>query len=149
MLVVDHIIGAADHLQSEKKTVRVMFEWFECEKGRIMKTAEDGTEMGIAVSGGVKRGSILFETEDTIYVSDITPCHLIEIKVDRTEQAARAGFELGNRHLSLKIEDGRILVPFDKPTFEYLQKLCFEVRETEDIFEEYTVCKAHGHSHHG
>ncbi len=149
MLIIDHTNGMADPAKNDKEVVRVMFEWFECDKGRIMKKAEDGTEMGIAIAGGIRRGSILHETEEKRYVSDIIPCSLIEIRIDNVEKAARAGFELGNRHLSLKIENGRILVPYDSPTFEYLKKLQFEVANITDIFEGYTVCKAHGHSHHG
>lgn len=149
MRVIDHILENEDQLPPEKKIVKVMFAWFECEKGRIAKLAEDGTELGIAVAGGVKRGNVLLETEEKAYVVDIIPCRLIEIRVKRLEEAVRMGFELGNRHLPVKIEEGRILVPYDRPTFEYLQKFGSEVNEISDVFDGYTVCKAHGKEHHG
>ena len=62
-------------------------------------------------------------------------------------------FELGNRHLSLKIEPDRVTVPYDEPTLLYLQHLGFNAHETHAAFADYIVCRAHGasgtaHSHH-
>ena len=44
-------------------------------------------------------------------------------------EMGRLCFELGNRHLSLKIDDDCVCVPYDHPTFEYLLKLGFNAEK--------------------
>ena len=63
------------------------------------------------------------------------------------QEMGRLGFELGNRHLSLKITEQDVYVPYDEPTFSYLAKLGFEVEEVTEAFTDFIQCKAHGHSH--
>ena len=150
MIQISTILGHF-HEDSHKQKISVPYEWFETEKGRILKTAEDGTEFGIAVAGGVRDGDILYETETLLYVVTLTASQLISISYHNAQEAARIGFELGNRHLSLKIRDRDILVPYDEPTCLYLQKLGFEAVPVCENFSDYIQCRAHGaapHTHH-
>ena len=55
----------------------------------------------------------------------------------------RLCFELGNRHLSLKVEDDRVLVPYDHPTMEYTKKIGFDPRVIEGGFDGFLIVKAH------
>lgn len=131
-----------------KKIVKVPFEWFECEKKRIAKTAEDGEELGVAIEDVLEDGDILAVTEDTVYEVEVLPARLVCARVSDMCQMGRLCFELGNRHLSLEIEKDRVLVPYDEPTFTYLKHLGFDVSEVEEKFCNYIVCKAHGHHYH-
>lgn len=144
MVVIEQIIGQMGRDPLDKPVIPVPYEWFECERRRIKKVAADGTELGVAVPGGVKAGDILYESERGYYVVQLTKAHLISVAIHSTEEAARVGFELGNRHLSLKILPDQILVPYDAPTFLYLHQLGFEVREEEGTFHDFIRCKAHG-----
>lgn len=146
MIIVEKIIGIKEGI--DKRKIPVELEWFECEKGRLKKVAEDGTEFGIAVTELLKEGDILWENEMVQYYIKIKPTLLTIIEIHDKKEAARAGFELGNRHLSLKVEETRILVPYDEPTFLYLEKLGFTVRKETGIFAGYLKCRAHGHGHH-
>lgn len=146
-MIADKILGNVKQLTTEKKQVKVPFEWFELEKKRLSKTAEDGTAIGVCIATLVKDGDVLGETEDSIYVASVTPSHLIKIQVDSMQEMGRLGFELGNRHLSLQITEQEVKVPFDEPTFAYLKKLGFKAEEVTEQFTDFVVCKAHGHSH--
>ena len=120
-MIAEHILGNVRDGVTET-VVNIPFEWFETEKKRIAKTAEDGTEFGVCVG-------------------------------EPMQEMGRLCFELGNRHLSLKIEPDRVTVPYDEPTLLYLQHLGFNAHETHAAFADYIVCKAHGasgtaHSHH-
>ena len=78
---------------------------------------------------------------------DILPCELAAIDVETMQEMGRLCFELGNRHLSLSIKEHQVLVPFDEPTFLYLEKLGFHPQKRMEKFSDYTICHAHGHSH--
>lgn len=144
MIVVEKVLANVEQTPVTKPTVPVLYEWFECERRRLRKVAQDGMEFGIAIPGGVKVGDILYETETVCYVVCLKEVHLISIAIHSTEEAARVGFELGNRHLSLKILPDKILVPYEAPTFCYLGQLGFTVREEYGSFSDFIRCKAHG-----
>ena len=108
-----------------------------------------------AGAAGLKlhEGDILARENGKVYAVRIAPSHLIETKVSSMQEMGRLCFELGNRHLSLKIEPDRVTVPYDEPTLLYLQYLGFDAHETHAAFADYIVCRAHGaggtaHSHH-
>ena len=146
-MIADSVLGNIKENKIQKQQINVPFEWFELEKRRISKTAEDGTAIGVCIQELIKDGDILAETEEAVYVAAVVPSHLIKIHVSTMEEMGRLGFELGNRHLSLQISEHEVKVPFDQPTFEYLQKLGFDAEEVTEQFTDFVVCKAHGHSH--
>lgn len=146
-MIVEKVLGNIGAFETDKKQVKVFFEWFELEKKRLSKTAEDGTKLGICISNLIKEGDILAQTQDSIYIASVMPSHLIKIKVSTMKEMGRLGFELGNRHLSLQISEGEVKVPYDEPTFLYLRKLGFQPEEVTESFTDFIECKAHGHSH--
>ena len=54
-MIAEHILGNIRDGVTEN-VVNIPFEWFETEKKRIAKTAEDGTEFGVCV-GSTMRSS--------------------------------------------------------------------------------------------
>lgn len=152
-MIADKILGNI-HRKNEKPSKEVVFipfEWFETDKHRILKVADDGTEIGIQIDETLADGDVLAVTAQKIYAIQIKKSKLVRIPVKTMEEMGRLGFELGNRHLSLQISADSITVPFDEPTFEYLIRLGFFPQVVEDVFADYIVCKAHGasngHSH--
>ena len=67
-MVAEKILGNIQDKPQKKAIIPVAFEWFELEKKRIKKTAEDGTEFGISIPEVLKEGDILGETESALYV---------------------------------------------------------------------------------
>ncbi len=145
-MIIEKILGNI-HMEKRAETVvSVPFDWFEVDKKRIKKVAKDGTELGVLVEAVLKDGDILAEKDERLYVCEILPSPLTKISVQTMQEMGRLCFELGNRHLSLKIEEHAVLVPYDKPTFLHLQKLGFNVQEVQEKFSGFTECKAHGSS---
>ncbi|WP_236023751.1 urease accessory protein UreE [Bifidobacterium miconis] len=129
-----------------KLNVPIAFDWFETDKKRMRKVAEDGTEFGVMVGRTIKDGDVLAETEDKRYFARIKTAQLIEIPVSSMKEMGRLCFELGNRHLSLKVENDRVLVPYDHPTMEYTKKIGFEPHIIEGGFDGFLIVKAHAGS---
>lgn len=145
-MLVEKIVGNLNEEQLEGTLIPVPFAWFEVGKKRIKKVASDGMELGILVEEVLKDGDILAYNKGKYYVCELSPTLLAKIHVDTMQEMGRLCFELGNRHLSLKIEEHTVSIPYDKPTFTYLEKLGFHVTQVEEKFFAFMECKAHGSS---
>lgn len=149
-MLVEKTCGKYSEYAGAKTYCAVAFDWFELEKKRIKKIAQNGTEIGIAVNEPLMDGDILGEDEEAVYVVSLKTCDLIKINISTIEEMGRAGFELGNRHMSLEIGKDYIKTVYDEVTYEYLIKLGFNVEKVYEQFSHYIVCKGHSHGdeHH-
>lgn len=142
----------ADYPLAGKKVDTVSLEWYELDKRLLRKVTEGGTEIGIRLEAGahLHEGDVLCADDKKVIAVDILPCELTVVSVSTMQQMGRLCFELGNRHLSLSIGEQEVRVPYDEPTFSYLEKLGFAPEKQTAKFTHVTVCHAHGHSHsHG
>ena len=147
-MIINEIIGRFEDYETAGKTVeKVQIEWYEQDKKLLKKVTDSGEEIGIRVSAPLHEGDVLYTDESRILMVEVLPCELIEIKVDSMQKMGRLCFELGNRHLSLAIEEQQVQVPYDEPTFLYLEKLGFHPEKKVAKFLHYTVCHGHSHAH--
>ena len=147
-MLVEKVLGnIADYPVEGKKTDRVFVEWYELDNKLLRKTSEAGEEVGIRLESHLHEGDVLYTDENRVMVVDILPCELTTVEVRSMQEMGRLCFELGNRHLSLSIDEHAVSVPYDKPTFEYLEKLGFAPKKHMAKFTHVTASHAHGHSH--
>lgn len=131
---------------TDKKSETVTVEWFERDKKILRKITSSCEEIGIKIEETLNQNDIIFEDDDRVIYIDIAPCDLISVPVTDMKHMGRLCFELGNRHLSLSIDDNTVKCPYDAPTFEYLRKLGFDAEKTHEKFEGYIECRAHAHT---
>ena len=122
-MIAEKILGNLSENTPSVEVDTVELDWFEAEKKRIRKTTAGGRDIGIAIDENLK------------------------INVHTMQEMGRLCFEIGNRHLSLKISDDNVLIPHDEPTEKHLKNLGFECENIIGRFDDFIVCKAHGHSH--
>lgn len=144
-MVVEKVLGKCPETNHKRVDV-VTLQWHERDKKRMRKQSSSGEEIGIAVEEPLQEGDVLAENEERIIVVAYAPCEIMEIVVTSMKEMGRLCFELGNRHLSLEIQEDRVKLPMDEPTFTYLQHLGFQPMKAFGKLEHITVCKAHGHS---
>ena len=147
-MIVESVLGNVSSFDcGSRKIDYVLFDWYELEKRHLKKTSELGEELGIRLNHHLHQGDILYSDDTKLIVVELKPCELTCIKVDNMKDMGRLCFELGNRHLSLAISESDVKIPYDEPTFVYLQKLGFKPEKIVGEFKDFTVC--HGHSHAG
>lgn len=146
-MVVEKILGnITDYPVGNRVVEEVQLEWFELEKRRMRKTLASGEEIGICI--GLHEGDVLYADDTRVIIVAVIPCELTVIEVTSMVEMGRLCFELGNRHLSLAIEESKVTVPYDEPTFHYLDQMGFSIEKVEGRFSHFTVCHAHGGAHH-
>lgn len=127
----------------------VPIDWFDTEKHILKLTSLGGRELGVRQPDGarVQDGDVLYADGSVVLAARIKPCTLLRVSLTGTEQAARLGYELGNRHLPIVIGDSALEVPYDEPTAQYLQKLGFAPERVEDVFKGSAAPRHHAHHH--
>ena len=148
-MIVEKILGnlSDSYPVNDRRIDTVALEWYELDKKLLRKETSEGETIGIRISGHMHEGDVLWEDDSHLIVIDVVPTDLTVVAVDTMQAMGRLCFELGNRHLSLSIGEHEVRVPYDAPTFEYLEKLGFAPVRKKAKFAHFTVCHAHGHSH--
>jgi len=145
-MVAEKILGnIKDYEINGRKTDKIGLEWYELEKKLLKKTTDSGEEIGIRLKHPPREGDILYADNSRIVAVELLPCELTVVRVNTMKEMGHLCFELGNRHLSLAIEDRQVTIPYDEPTFLYLERLGFRPERKEGKFRDFTVCHAHGH----
>lgn len=147
MLIEKTLGNIKDYNISNRCIDKVWLEWYEIEKKLLKKTTESGEEVGIRIEGHLQEGEVLYADDSRVVVVDILPCDLTVVKVETMKKMGQLCFELGNRHLSLAIGEHQVTIPYDEPTFSYLEKLGFQPEKRESKFQDFIVCHAHEHTH--
>jgi len=144
-MVIENILEKKPDSTGGKNIETVSFEWFEMNNKILKKVSSKGTEIGLRLSQPLFDGALLYEDSEKIICLELLPCETTKVNIHGIKEMGRVCFELGNRHLPLSIAETSVSTPFDKPTFEYLEKLGFSCeRVTEKFTPEIIV---HGHHH--
>jgi urease accessory protein len=128
------------------------------QRSRLRVVLDDGQEAGILLPRGttLRDGDGLFDAEGlAVRVRAAAECLS---RVDCTDGLglARAAYHLGNRHVALQIEPGRIYYPHDHVLDDLVRGLGLTVLVEERPFEPEPGAyqglgrgAVHGHHHHG
>ncbi len=146
-MIAEKILGNINESTVAVAIDYVVLDWFEAELKRMRKTTQDGREIGIAVEKKLSDGDILYIDDDICIAVKIADCVLTKITVSSMQDMGRVCFEIGNRHLSLKITNHEVYIPYDEPTKQHLTDLGFDCEVITGSFDNFIACKAHGNSH--
>jgi urease accessory protein len=144
-MVIEKILGKEPNNAHGKIVETVAYEWFEANNKILKKTSSAGTEVGMRLAEPLFDGAVLFEDGERVIRLELLPCEMTKVDARSPKELGRACFELGNRHLPISISDTTVSVPYDKPTFEHLEKLGFRCHRVTEKFTPETI--AHGHHH--
>lgn len=104
-------------------------EWYEASKRILRRQTEKGLELGIRLgkqSAGLEHGRILWQDAETTILLDILSCESIVLKPRNMTEMGALCYEIGNRHLPLFLQNDSLLIPYENPTFDFLQKLGYQ-----------------------
>jgi len=114
-------VGAegADLAGLERDTLALTAE--ECRWGRRRVATRGGRELALALPTGstLVPGTVLHVAPGWYVVVEAAPEPVLAATPRSPEEALRLAFEVGNRHFTLAVDAGRLLVP-DDPAMEQL-----------------------------
>lgn len=154
--IIDNILGSLDDLKANGKiTTQVIdfvpLEWYESERNILRKQTQSGREIAFRLlkeGQRLKHNDVVLITDDLVIVIDIQPCEVILLSPKTLPEMARACYEIGNKHAPLFLEGDEILLPYDKPMFEWLSAAGFSPQKANRrLSEALRANSAQGHSH--
>jgi len=119
---------------STKRRDSLPIEWYESTKRIQRLKTDDGLEIAIRLlgtNGRLQDGDILYEDEDAIVVVVIKPCEVLVIPIPDIPTIGFISCEIGNKHLPLFVEDGVLLLPFERPMLHWLESNGFNPQRAE------------------
>lgn len=166
-LIIQTIIGTLQTLKQQQQITTQMLDtvslqWFEADRRIIRTTTTGGREIAFRL---LKEGQRLHH-EDVVYldkqlaiVVQIEPSEVMVLAPQTLPEMARACYEIGNKHTPLFLDGNELLLPFDKPLFEWLQAAGFTpTRQQRRLSEQLRAnsapgvggghSHAHSHNHH-
>ncbi|KMK52022.1 urease accessory protein UreE [[Actinobacillus] muris] len=157
--IIDSIKGNLDQLKqagiiTHQAIDYVPFQWFESERRILRKQTQGGREIAFRLlkeGQRLKHNDVVLITEDLVIAIDILPCEVILLSPKTLPEMAWACYEIGNKHAPLFLDGDEILLPYDKPMFEWLTAAGFAPQQaSRRLSEALRANSAQGHAHsHG
>ncbi|MCF2626028.1 urease accessory protein UreE [Fusobacterium perfoetens] len=125
-MILDKILGNIKDMKDIHCHIeRVYLESDELLKRVLRVTSDHGHEYGISLPKGseMKDGDILFNDGHNIIVISVKEDDVIVITPRDINEMGEIAHNLGNKHLPIQIEDGKIIIQYDYLIEKFLQDL--------------------------
>lgn len=122
-------------------------------RSRLRAVLDDGRDVGVFLERGqtLQDGDLLAGPDGTVVIVRAAPEPVSEVRCDDPLLLARACYHLGNRHVAVQIETGRLRYQHDHVLDDMLRGLGLQVEYLDAPFEPEPGAyggSAHGHAHH-
>lgn len=119
------------------------------EKRRWRMTADDGTDIAVALDSPAGHGDCLVDGEGRAFVIQQVSERVLRIPLPQNASAAaRLGWLIGNQHLQAAFEGGYLLIAHEPHTEQLLSRLGLEAESATCLFRpDPHSAGAHHHAH--
>lgn len=156
--ILEQIIGNLEQLKAEGKIQHqqidyVPLQWFESERNILRKTSQGGRELAFRLlkeGQRLQHNDVVFINDQLVIAIEILPSEVIVLSPQTLPEMARACYEIGNKHSPLFLDGDEILLPYDKPMFEWLTHAGFAPKQEQRRLSQAlraNSAQGHGHSH--
>lgn len=125
-MILDKILGNIKDMEDIHCHVeRIYLESDELLKRVLRVTSDHGHEYGISLPKGseMRDGDILFNDGHNMIVISVKEDDVIVITPRDINEMGEVAHNLGNKHLPVQIEDGKIIIQYDYLVEKFLQDL--------------------------
>lgn len=125
-MILDKILGNIKDMEDIHCHVeRIYLENDELLKRVLRVTSDHGHEYGISLPKGseMRDGDILFNDGHNMVVISVKEDDVIVITPRDINEMGEVAHNLGNKHLPVQIEDGKIIIQYDYLVEKFLQDL--------------------------
>lgn len=125
-MILDKILGNIKDMEDIHCHVeRIYLESDELLKRVLRVTSDHGHEYGISLPKGseMRDGDILFNDGHNMVVISVKEDDVIVVTPRDINEMGEVAHNLGNKHLPVQIEDGKIIIQYDYLVEKFLQDL--------------------------
>ncbi len=132
-LVHRHLSEASSRPVPER--IRLRAERRQFLKRRWRGVAEDGTEFGFDLEARLPDGAVIWRTATHDYIVQQEPEPVYVVRLGSAEEAALAGWRIGNLHLPVEITGGAIRVLHDPAVRQLCEREGWPLSEETALFK--------------
>lgn len=122
MLITKTLYNDQDKLNQSNVDI-LSIEWYQANK-RIQRLRTNGNqEVAIRFFGKdqqLKHGDVLWEDANSAIVVQVLPTECIVVEFENKLDMGYVAYEVGNKHIALFVEQNTLLMPFEKPIYNWL-----------------------------
>ncbi|MEM2136045.1 MAG: urease accessory protein UreE [Candidatus Jordarchaeaceae archaeon] len=133
-MIVNRVMGnIRDMYVGERVLEKLPLQWHETKRRLIRGKTDGGTEIGIFLekTGSIHDGDVIYCDGEKVIVVEILPLELIMIEPETMAEMGHVCFLLGNRHLTVFIEEDRVFTPYEPTLWDYLRKFNFKIQKVQ------------------
>ncbi|WP_234118217.1 urease accessory protein UreE [Clostridium hydrogenum] len=148
-MIIEKILGNLHDIDVKgRKLDTIDIEWYEVNKKILKKDSSLGKEIGIRLSEHrkINDGDILYMDDSEIIAVNIPESEVILIEPKSMVDMGTMCYEIGNQHVPLFLTEGSIMIPYEKPLMELLDKKGFNPKK--EMRKLVNGVECHKHSHH-
>ena len=118
----------------QRDTLRLTWEERRWTRKRVVTTA--GREVGLALPTGslLQPGDIVAVESEWYLEIEGKPEPVLAVTPRSRDEAIRVAFDVGNRHFTLAVEDGALVVPDDPAMSQLLSRLGVRWERRESVY---------------
>lgn len=151
ILIIEKIIGNLKDIEVNNRSLDTIdVEWYEVNKKILKKDTASGKEIGIRLSEHKKinDGDILYMDDREIIAVNIPESEAILIEPKSMVDMGTMCYEIGNQHVPLFLTESSIMIPYEKPLMELLEKKGFNPKKEMRKLVNGVECHKLSHHHH-
>ena len=139
MKIISEILGNLKSRDFVSKEVDFFdLEWFETTKKILRKDTRNGDDVAVRIlkeKFRIKHLDIFFEDDSKVIVANVLPADAAVVKPATMREMGTICYEIGNQHIPIFIENDEIIIPFEDPIYNLLQKSGYSPLKEKRIFE--------------
>jgi urease accessory protein len=133
MILLSQIVSVFTPSLVENKTLDYFeLEWYEASKRIIRKKTTLGTDVALKRNdaAALNQDDILYIDVTTAILISILPCECIAITPNSMVEMGSICYDIGNKHIPIFLEENKVVIPYDKPTFEQFKKMGYTLERS-------------------
>ncbi|MDO5640506.1 MAG: urease accessory protein UreE [Neisseria sp.] len=159
-LIIQNILAPDTVIPPQTERDTVSLQWFEADRRILRKTSAGGRDVAFRLlkeGQRLRHGDVVYLDHSLVITVAIEPSEVMVLSPQTLPEMARACYEIGNKHTPLFLDGDELLLPYDKPLFEWLAAAGFAPRRDQRRLSEQLRANSaqgigghdHGHHHHG
>ncbi|MFD1615304.1 urease accessory protein UreE [Gelatiniphilus marinus] len=139
MKIISEILyNAKDKDLSTKKVDYFDIEWFETTRKVLRKVTNNGEEVALRIlkeNFRIKHFDVFYEDDHQIILANVLPADAVIVQPQTMMEMGTVCYEIGNQHIPIFIENDEIIIPYEDPIYNVLNKSGYNPIKGKRIFE--------------
>lgn len=139
MIIVSDITRNAKNEDLSSKNVDFFdIEWFETTRKVLRRETQKNQEVALRIlkeNFRIKHYDVLWEEGDNVVLANVLPADAVIVQPKTMLEMGTVCYEIGNQHIPIFIENDEVVIPYEDPIYNLLNKSGYTPVKGKRVFE--------------